>query len=75
MRYLRMKNFIYRNMDGPLNPYSKVYDRRTLGKDFSMFQVVRVYKRFMHAPPLRVGWLPMERLLGWHLWARLKPIK
>src|SRR3546814_19170146 len=25
-RYLRVENFIHRNTDGPLNPYSKVYD-------------------------------------------------
>jgi hypothetical protein len=27
----------------------------------------------MHAPPLPVGWLPLQRQLGWHLWVHLKP--
>src|SRR5712675_1106397 len=29
-RYLRMRNFIHKNTDGPLNPYSKVYDVPTV---------------------------------------------
>lgn len=74
-RYLRMRNFIHRNTDGPLNPYSKVYDLSVLRADFPDFTVVRSYKRFMHAPPLQVGRLPLERMLGWHLWVHLKPKK
>jgi ubiquinone/menaquinone biosynthesis C-methylase UbiE len=72
--YLRMVNFVHRNTDGPSNPYSKVYDVRSLRKDFSAFALIRSYKDFMHAPPLPVGWLPMGRLLGWHLWAHLRPL-
>jgi SAM-dependent methyltransferase len=72
-RYLRMTNFIHKNTDGPLNPYSKVYDRRTVERDFQSFTVVRCYKQFMHAPPLPVGWLPLERMLGWHLWVHMRP--
>lgn len=72
--YLRMENFIHRNTDGPLNPYAKVYDLETIRADFPRFRIVRSYQRFMHAPPLPVGWLPLERLLGWHLWVHLKPI-
>jgi SAM-dependent methyltransferase len=72
-QYLRMSNFIHRNTDGPLNPYAKVYDLRTVRADFPDFQVTRSYKRFMHAPPLPVGGLPLARLLGWHLWVHLRP--
>ncbi len=72
--YLRMSNFIHKNTDGPLNPYSKVYDLKTVKKDFPDFRIHRTYKRFMHAPPLPVGRLPLEQLLGWHLWVHLKPI-
>lgn len=71
--YLRMANFVHRNTDGPLNPYSKVYDRRTVAEDFPDFEIVRTYKRFMHAPPLPVRWVPLERLLGWHLWVHMRP--
>jgi SAM-dependent methyltransferase len=70
-RYLRMENFIHRNTDGPLNPYSKVYDLATIRRDFPDFAVVRSYQRSMHAPPLPVQWLPLERLLGWHLWVHM----
>ena len=73
-RYLRMTNFIHKNTDGPLNPYSKVYDEQGVKKDFPNFKVVRSYKQFMHAPPLPVHRLPFERLLGWHLWVHMKPI-
>ena len=71
--YLRMKNFIHRNTDGPLNPYSKVYDVRGIWRDFPDFEVIRAYKRFMHAPPLPVHRLPLAGVLGWHLWAHLRP--
>jgi len=72
-RYLAMDNFIHRNTDGPLNPYAKVYDLTAVKKDFPDFKVIRAYKRFMHAPPLPVRWLPFERALGWHLWIHLRP--
>jgi len=72
-RYLKMENFIHRNTDGPLNPYAKVYDLSAVEEDFPGFTVTRAYKRFMHAPPLPVQSLPLERLLGWHLWVHLRP--
>jgi len=71
--YLKMENFIHRNTDGALNPYSKVYDLREVERDFSDFRIARSYKRFMHAPPLPVTKLPFEKFLGWHLWVHLKP--
>lgn len=72
-RYLRMENFIHKNTDGPGNPYSKVYDLPAVRKSFPDFDVVRSYKQFMHAPPLPVGWIPLERVLGWHMWVHLRP--
>jgi ubiquinone/menaquinone biosynthesis C-methylase UbiE len=71
-RYLRMKNFIHKNTDGPLNPYAKVYDLSMVKKDFPNFQALRSYKDFMHAPPLPVSRLPLARFLGWHLWVHMK---
>ena len=72
-RYLRMENFLHRNTDGPQNPYSKVYDLDQALRDFGKFEVSKSYKRFMHAPPLPVSWLPLERICGWHLWLHLNP--
>jgi len=73
LNYLKMKNFIHRNTDGALNPYSKVYDLSEVERDFTDFKIVKSYKRFMHAPPLPVTKLPFEKSLGWHLWIHLKP--
>lgn len=74
-RYLRLEEFVHHNTDGPANPYAVVYDRKRVQRDFPSFQVARVYKRFMHAPPLPVHGMPGETLLGWHLWAHLTPRK
>ena len=71
--YLKMDNFIHRNTDGPLNPYAKVYDIKEVEKDFPLFKIEKIYQRFMHAPPLPVGKLPLEKSLGWHLWVHLRP--
>jgi SAM-dependent methyltransferase len=72
-RYLRLKEFIHYNTDGPGNPYSSVWDRKRIERDFPSFRVTRTYKRFMHAPPLPVHGLPGGNAMGWHLWAHLKP--
>ena len=74
-RYLRIKNFIHRNTDGPLNPYSKVYDLNEVRNDFPDFRIVKVHKEFMHAPPLPVSRLPLASLMGWHLWVHMTPVK
>lgn len=71
-RYLRMKRFIHRSTDGPDNPYAKVYGLREVREDFPAFKITGSYKQFMHAPPLPVRSLPMQRLMGWHLMVRLK---
>jgi SAM-dependent methyltransferase len=74
--YLRMTNFIHGNTDGPLNPYSKVYDLATVKEDFPAFTMETHYQDYMHAPPLPVFWLkPFARVLGWHLWVHLNPRK
>jgi SAM-dependent methyltransferase len=74
--YLRMRNFIHGNTDGPWNPYSKVYDLATVHQDFPAFTLDTHYQDYMHAPPLPVFWLkPFARMLGWHLWVHLKPRK
>jgi ubiquinone/menaquinone biosynthesis C-methylase UbiE len=71
--YLKMRNFIHVNTDGPFNPYSKVYNFAEVKKDFSDFSVVESHQESMHAPPLKIGWLPLAKWLGWHLWVTMKP--
>ena len=72
-RYLRLDEFTHHNTDGPANPYALVYDRRRIEQDFPSFRITRMYKRFMHAPPLPVHRLPGQTLMGWHLWIHLVP--
>lgn len=72
-RYLRLDEFVHHNTDGPANPYALVYDRKRVEQDFPSFRVTRMYKRFMHAPPLPVHRLPGQTVMGWHLWVHLKP--
>lgn len=74
-QYLCMRNFIHVSTDGPFNPYSKVYERRQVEADFPSFEIVEMHKEFMHAPPLPVAWLPLARMLGWHLWVTMRPRK
>jgi SAM-dependent methyltransferase len=71
-RYLRLDAFTHRSTDGPLNPYARVYSLREVKADFPDFELVEAFSRYMHAPPLPVHRLPLERWLGWHLWVRLK---
>ncbi|MCX5090339.1 class I SAM-dependent methyltransferase [Streptomyces sp. NBC_00365] len=71
--YLRMRQFIHHNTDGPDNPHSRVYDVRTARQHFPDFSLVRVHKHFMHAPPLPVHALPGGRVAGWHLWVHMRP--
>ncbi len=72
-KYLSIDNFINVSTDGAFNPYSKVYGMADLKADFSDFEILKSGKYFMYAPPLPVSWLPLESLLGWHLWTELKP--
>ncbi len=71
-RYLSMKRFVHRSTDGPNNPFAKVYGLREVREDFPDFKVTHAYKQFMHAPPLPVESLPMQRAMGWHLMVHLK---
>lgn len=73
--YLAMDNFINVSTDGPFNPYSKVYGTAEIVTDFADFELIETHKEFMHAPPIPVGWLPLSGLLGWHLWAKMRPKK
>ena len=70
-RYLRIDEFVHHNTDGPANPYALVYNRGRVERDFTSFRVTRMYKRYMHAPPLPVHRLPGETIMGWHLWIHL----
>ena len=71
-RYLELDTFVRYNTDGPLNPFSRVYDLADVRRDFPDFQVVKSYQRYMHAPPLPVHRLPGAKRWGWHLWVHLK---
>ena len=71
-RYLSLKRFVHRSTDGPDNPYAKVYGLREVRQDFPDFKVTRAYKQFMHAPPLPIKSLPMQRVMGWHLIVHLE---
>ncbi|MCH7564714.1 MAG: class I SAM-dependent methyltransferase [Gemmatimonadetes bacterium] len=71
VEYLKMSNFIHRNTDGPLNPFSRVYSLMEVRRDFSLFRVIKHHREFMHAPPLPVSRLPGVRWLGWHLWVHM----
>ncbi|RXH16951.1 hypothetical protein [Bradyrhizobium guangzhouense] len=73
LNYLKMKNFIHKNTDGPENPYSQVYDVERVRRDFPNFRIEQAYKCSMQAPPLPVSRLPLARWLGWNLWVRMRP--
>jgi SAM-dependent methyltransferase len=69
--YLRLRNFVHYNTDGPDNPFAQVYDEARIRRDFPAFTLERTYKRFPWAPPLpRLS--TSGRWLGWHLWAHLR---
>lgn len=70
-RYLRLENFTHRNTDGPHNPFTRVYALSDVRRDFPDFTVHRTSRRYKHAPPLPVRWLPGESIMGWHLWVHL----
>ena len=72
--YLKMKNFIHRNTDGPLNPYSKVYTLAEVKRDFPGFKITKSYKAFMHSPPLPVHGFPGGKIMGWHLWVQMRAV-
>jgi len=70
--YLKMKNFIHRNTDGPYNPYIRVHWASDIAKEFPDFKVEKMHKEFMWAPPLPVKWLSfLAPLMGWHLWVHM----
>jgi ubiquinone/menaquinone biosynthesis C-methylase UbiE len=73
--YLRIDRFLHANTDGPANPYARVYGETDINRDFPDFEIAKMQKEFMHAPPLPVHGLPGGRLMGWHLWVEMKPIR
>ncbi len=77
-RYLKMPNFLSRNTDGPLNPYSKVYGVADIPRAFPNFRLKRAHKHFLHAPPLPLARLPfrepLAKFMGWHLWVHLEKL-
>jgi glycosyltransferase involved in cell wall biosynthesis/SAM-dependent methyltransferase len=73
--YLRMERFLHANTDGPANPYARVYGAGDLKRDFPDFEITKMHKEFMHAPPLPVHGLPGGRLMGWHLWVEMVPLQ
>lgn len=80
LNYLKMKNFIHANTDGPLNPYSRVYDQQSAENLFSQFNCT--YKnaafindrQFLYATKILPGgirdWLASN--FGWHLLLRFQ---
>ena len=74
-KYLAMDNFINVSTDGSFNPYSKVYGLSEIVADFADFELIEAHKEFMHAPPMPVNGMPFAGLLGWHLWAEMRPRK
>jgi SAM-dependent methyltransferase len=72
------QRFLSHNTDGPGNPLSKVYSRRTGGELFHAFSSVETEVRFLNlrAYPRgerleRAGWAQrLGRRAGWHLWIR-----
>ncbi len=70
--YLSLPEFTHRNTDGPKNPFARVYDLDDVARDFSSFEIVDSFQRYMHAPPLPVHRLPLGDRFGWHLWVTLK---
>jgi glycosyltransferase involved in cell wall biosynthesis/SAM-dependent methyltransferase len=71
--YLRIDRFLHANTDGPENPYARVYGETDIKRDFPDFEIAKMQKEFMHAPPLPVHGLPGGRLMGWHLWVEMNP--
>lgn len=78
LSYLKMKNFIHRSTDGPLNVYSSVWNAKTANKLFEEFSRVQTNVHFLNERHL----LGMKHLMskrikrklainyGWHLWIK-----
>ena len=78
LSYLKMKNFIHRSTDGPLNVYSSVWNAKTAKILFKKFDKVETNVHFLNERHL----LGMQHLMtkglkqgiankyGWHLWIK-----
>lgn len=71
-RYLAIDTFTHRSTDGPQNPYTRVYSRREVAEQFSDFNLVDSFTRYLHAPPLPTRRLPGQGWFGWHLWVNMQ---
>lgn len=78
LNYLKIRNFIHHNTDGPSNPFSRVYTIARVSKDFPQFMLEKSSVHFIntrHFPG--ISFLPkalykfLESRYGWHLWATL----
>ena len=78
LSYLRMKNFIHRSTDGPLNVHSSVWNSKTANRLFKKFSTIETNVHFLNERHL----LGLQQLLtkkikqklankyGWHLWIK-----
>lgn len=75
--YLRLKNFVHKNTDGPANVYSSVWTRKSISPLLSHFSSVHFKVHYLNERHL-LGLqkiLPknfkdrLAKLIGWHLWA------
>jgi ubiquinone/menaquinone biosynthesis C-methylase UbiE len=76
--YLKMKNFIHRSTDGPLNVYSSVWNRKSANTLFKKFSKIDFNVHFLNERHL----LGLQHLIsdkmkqrlaakyGWHLWIK-----
>ena len=79
LSYLKIKNFIHANTDGPENPYSKVYTLKEVKKNMNEFTYVKSQIHFLNKRHIPTSSLwpkyildKIERKWGWHLWVYMK---
>jgi ubiquinone/menaquinone biosynthesis C-methylase UbiE len=78
LSYLKMKNFLHRSTDGPLNVYSSVWNAKTVNTLFKKFSKIETNIHFLNERHL----LGLQHLMnknlkqklaskyGWHLWIK-----
>ena len=73
--YLKIKNFIHRNTDGPENPYSRVYALKEAKSVFNNFLLKHHKIHFInkrHFPGISILqkslYQYLEGKFGWHIW-------
>jgi hypothetical protein len=76
--YLKMKNFIHRSTDGPLNIYSSVWNKKTANTLFKKFNKIETCVHFLNERHLLgIQYLISKKIkqklankYGWHLWIK-----